>query len=129
MTTEIRPEVPSVFWSRCGAAITATFRDLKCLCLILKHPGTPWYVRIVLFCPVAYLCSPIQLLPTFIPVVGQLVRGLVSDMVLRDCQERAGTTKLASLSVARTDTEVPSKHQANLIPPTGQPTVRETIHP
>jgi len=40
--------------------------------LMFKHPRTPWYARLVAACTAAYLVSPIQLIPNFIPVIGSL---------------------------------------------------------
>lgn len=107
-TTMTRCGALATIWSRCGKTIAAIFRDIKCLCLILKHPDTKWYVRAVLFFPVAYLCSPIQLFPNFIPVLGQLddlfmiwiakklaVR-LVSEKIRLECQEAAGQSNRAT---------------------------------
>ncbi len=34
------------------------------------HPGTPWYVKVLLGAVVAYALSPIDLIPDFIPVLG-----------------------------------------------------------
>lgn len=50
---------------------------------VLRHPRTPWHARIVLGLAVAYLLSPIDLIPDVIPVLGQLddlliVPGLVT---------------------------------------------------
>ena len=39
---------------------------------ILRHPQTPWYVRIAAACVIAYAASPIDLIPDFIPVLGYL---------------------------------------------------------
>ena len=39
---------------------------------ILRHHDAPWAARLVAGCSMAYLVSPIQLIPTFIPVVGQI---------------------------------------------------------
>jgi len=39
---------------------------------ILKHPQVPWHAKLVAGCTVGYLLSPIQLIPTPIPVIGQL---------------------------------------------------------
>jgi len=40
--------------------------------LVFKHPRTPWYAKLVAACTAAYLVSPIQLIPNFIPVIGSL---------------------------------------------------------
>lgn len=40
--------------------------------LILKHKRTPWISRIILAATIAYLVSPIDLIPDWIPVLGQL---------------------------------------------------------
>ena len=108
MTPVIGPQAPDMFWSRCGRAITAIISDVKCLYLVLRHPDTPWYARIVLFLPIAYLCSPIQIIPSFIPVIGQLddllviwianrlVKHLVREDIRRECRDAVGLQKFNS---------------------------------
>lgn len=76
---------------------------------LLRHPDTPWFARLLLFFPFLYLCSPIQLLPNFIPVFGQmddafvlwaatkLSRKLVDDKTWRDCLEVAATAEFPFL--------------------------------
>ncbi len=39
---------------------------------VFKHPRTRWYARLVAACTAAYLFSPIQLIPNYIPVIGML---------------------------------------------------------
>jgi len=39
---------------------------------VLKHPQTPWLAKFFLGMAVAYLLMPFDLIPDFIPVVGQL---------------------------------------------------------
>jgi uncharacterized membrane protein YkvA (DUF1232 family) len=39
---------------------------------VFKHPRTRWYARLVAACTAAYLFSPIQLIPNYIPVIGIL---------------------------------------------------------
>ena len=39
---------------------------------IIRHPDTPWYVRVAGFAVVAYAASPIDLIPDFIPILGYL---------------------------------------------------------
>ena len=40
--------------------------------LVLKHPQTPWIAKLFLGLAVAYLLLPFDLIPDFIPVIGQL---------------------------------------------------------
>ncbi len=47
-------------------------RQIWALFLALKDPQTPWTARIVIGFTVAYAVSPIDLIPDFIPILGQL---------------------------------------------------------
>jgi len=40
--------------------------------LVLKHPQTPWISKVFLGLAIAYLLLPFDLIPDFIPVLGQL---------------------------------------------------------
>ena len=42
------------------------------LYLAYRHPGVPWYAKVFSAFVVAYLFSPIDLIPDFIPVLGYL---------------------------------------------------------
>jgi uncharacterized membrane protein YkvA (DUF1232 family) len=42
-----------------------------------RHPGTPWYAKLLVAGIVAYALSPIDLIPDFVPVLGYL-----DDLVL-----------------------------------------------
>jgi len=83
--------------------------DSYALYLAARHPGTPWYAKLLLAVVVAYALSPIDLIPDFIPVLGYLddlvllplgialaIR-LIPPPVLADCRARAagGTARLA----------------------------------
>lgn len=71
------------------------------LLLVLKHPCAPLDAKLVAGAALAYLASPIQLIPTFIPVIGQLddlfvlfvgmkyLRKRVPGELLAECDERA----------------------------------------
>lgn len=73
----------------------------RILSLALRHPGVPWYAKLVAGCSIGYLVSPIQIIPTFIPVIGQLddlfvlfvgmklLRKLTPQNVLAECEARA----------------------------------------
>lgn len=47
-------------------------REVAVYRLVLKDARTPWLARVLLGAAIAYLLSPIDLIPEFIPVIGQL---------------------------------------------------------
>ena len=69
--------------------------------LAFKHPRTPWYARLVAVCTAGYLFSPIQLIPSFIPVIGflddflvlflgvKLLQKITPPDVLAECRQHA----------------------------------------
>ena len=74
--------------------------------LAFRHPGTPWYAKLVAACSAGYLFSPIQLIPNYIPGIGflddlavlflgsKLIQKLTPPEVLRECRERAETAEI-----------------------------------
>jgi uncharacterized membrane protein YkvA (DUF1232 family) len=52
--------------------VWALRHDVLTLCFALKHPGTPWYVKVFAALLAVYALSPIDLMPDFIPVLGYL---------------------------------------------------------
>ncbi len=75
------------------------------LYFVFKNPRTPWYVRGVALCSAAYPFSPVQLIPSFIPVIGflddflivfagaKLVRRFTPPELLRECREQAAAAE------------------------------------
>lgn len=54
------------------AQVGQLFKQFRILRRALVHPDVPWYAKLVCGCSVLYIVSPIQLIPNFIPVIGQL---------------------------------------------------------
>src|SRR6516164_750611 len=50
----------------------SVYQQVRVLLLLLKHPRVRWYAKAVASGPILYVLSPIQLIPTFIPVIGQM---------------------------------------------------------
>ena len=50
--------------------------DLFALYLAARHPGTPWYAKLVVAGFVAYAVTPVDLFPDAIPVLG-----IVDDLI------------------------------------------------
>lgn len=76
-------------------------RQTRVLNLLLRHPQVPWYAKAVAACTVGYLFSPIQIIPAFIPIIGQLddvavlvlgmklLRLLTPKSVMAECEWKA----------------------------------------
>jgi uncharacterized membrane protein YkvA (DUF1232 family) len=47
-------------------------REFAVYRLVLKHPQTPWIAKLFLGLAIGYLLLPFDLIPDFIPVIGQL---------------------------------------------------------
>jgi uncharacterized membrane protein YkvA (DUF1232 family) len=74
------------------------------LALAARDPRTPWYAKLLVAGIVAYACSPIDLIPDFVPVLGYLddlvllplgiawALQLVPPAVLIECRARAQAT-------------------------------------
>jgi uncharacterized membrane protein YkvA (DUF1232 family) len=75
--------------------------EVHALYLAARHPQTPWYAKLYLVAIVAYVLSPIDLIPDFVPVLGfldevvllpfaiRLAVRLVPDTVMAECRVRA----------------------------------------
>ena len=76
-------------------------REVYALYLAVRDPRVPWYAKLCAGAVVAYVFSPIDPIPDFIPVLGLLdelivvplgvllVRRLIPPSVLDDCRARA----------------------------------------
>ena len=75
-------------------------RETRVVTLLLRHPDVPWHAKLIAACTLGYLLSPIQVIPTFIPVIGQLddlavlligmklLRALTPRTVLAECEAK-----------------------------------------
>ncbi len=76
-------------------------RDTLALYLAFRHPGVPWYARLLAIVVAGYAFSPIDLIPDFIPVIGYLddlilvplgiylVIKLIPETVMEECRNEA----------------------------------------
>src|SRR3977135_1753978 len=83
------------------------------LWLAARHPGTPWYAKLLVAGIVAYALSPIDLIPDFVPVLGYLddlilvplgivlaIR-MIPGPVLEECRARARERMASARPVSR----------------------------
>jgi uncharacterized membrane protein YkvA (DUF1232 family) len=59
------------------------FRQYRIMLRALGHPGVPWYAKLVCGCAALYVISPIQIIPNFIPIIGQLDDVLVIGLSIK----------------------------------------------
>jgi uncharacterized membrane protein YkvA (DUF1232 family) len=83
------------------ALVAQLFKQFRIIRRALVHPKVPWHAKTVAGCAVLYVISPIQLIPNFIPVIGQLddvvvvtlaikfLRRSVPQSVLDECENVA----------------------------------------
>jgi uncharacterized membrane protein YkvA (DUF1232 family) len=82
-------------------------RELHALYLAGKDPRVPWPAKLLVVSVVAYALSPVDLVPDFIPLLGQLddlvvvplgilaARRMIPPAVLAECRARADARLLA----------------------------------
>lgn len=90
------------------------WRELYTLYLAVRHPGTPWYVKILPAIALVYGISPIDLIPDAVPILGAvddvvmlpmlilLAMRLVPDAVRQDCLARADGVSVTKSRATRT---------------------------
>lgn len=88
-------------WSRWKQRAKQLKLETRAIYLAYRDPRTPWYARLFAACVVGYAFSPIDLVPDFIPVLGQLddlilvplgialALKMIPGPVLTECREKA----------------------------------------
>jgi sulfatase modifying factor 1 len=83
------------------ASIKAVFKQFRIIRRALVHPQVPWHAKAVAGCAVLYIVSPIQIIPNFIPIIGQMddvlvvtlgikyLRRYVPQSVLDECESKS----------------------------------------
>ncbi len=71
-----------------------------------KDPRVPWYAKLIAACSAGYLFSPIQLIPSYIPVIGflddffvlfvgaKLLQRMIPPEVLTQCHQLADKAEI-----------------------------------
>ena len=78
--------------------------SIHTLRFVITHPKSQFAAKLTALCAVGYLVSPIQAIPSFIPVIGQLddvivlviamklLRRVTTAEVLKECEERSSAS-------------------------------------
>jgi uncharacterized membrane protein YkvA (DUF1232 family) len=84
-----------------GSQAQRLHREAQVYYFAFKHPRVPWYAKVVAVCSAGYLVSPIQLIPSYIPVIGflddflvlfvaaKLIKRIVPPEALAECRQLA----------------------------------------
>lgn len=95
---------------KCCEQVIAVTKQVHLLTRLLRCSKVPWSAKAVASCSIAYIFSPIQLIPSFIPVIGQLddiavlflgfkiIRKLTPAVVLRECEAQSESAFALGLS-------------------------------
>jgi uncharacterized membrane protein YkvA (DUF1232 family) len=93
-------------------------KDARVFYFAFRHPRVGWPAKLVAVCTSGYLFSPIQLIPSFIPVIGFLddflvlflgvvvLRRIVPADVLAECRQRAEADEMSRRDEVRSPAAV-----------------------
>jgi formylglycine-generating enzyme required for sulfatase activity/uncharacterized membrane protein YkvA (DUF1232 family) len=82
-------------------SIKRVFREFRIIRRALVHPQVPRHAKFVAGCALLYVVSPIQIIPNFIPIIGQMddvlvvtlgikyLRRFVPQSVIKECESDA----------------------------------------
>lgn len=95
------PQAPEITMQSWKQVIGKLKSEIYVLYLASIDPRIPWYARFLAVVVTAYVFSPIDLIPDFIPVIGYLddlilvplgiwcVLKMIPPKILRECREKA----------------------------------------
>jgi uncharacterized membrane protein YkvA (DUF1232 family) len=102
--------IPCRNWrSRLYRDLVFVNKQVRLLSLLVRRAEVPWLAKLACGSAIAYIFSPIQLIPTFIPVVGQMddllvlylaatvMRKLTPIPVLDECEPLAEQASSAQI--------------------------------
>jgi uncharacterized membrane protein YkvA (DUF1232 family) len=94
-------QLPS--WKRQAQRLS---QEARVFYFAFKHPRVPWYARLIAVCTAAYLFSPVQLIPSYIPLIGflddvlvlfvgvKILRKIIPPDVLMECRALADAAEM-----------------------------------
>jgi uncharacterized membrane protein YkvA (DUF1232 family) len=103
LADEQQAKQPSV--QRLTSSIRRVFIQFKIMRRAVVHPEVPWHAKVIAACALLYVVSPIQIIPNFIPIIGQMddllvitlgvryLRRSVPQRVLDECENHVKTPR------------------------------------
>ena len=102
------------------SSIKQVFKQFRIMRRALIHPQVPWHAKAVAGCAVLYVVSPVQLIPNFIPIIGQMddvlvvtfaikyLRRYVPQSVLDECESSTRIPREPKMLVTPVTDPLPS---------------------
>jgi uncharacterized membrane protein YkvA (DUF1232 family) len=112
-----REPTPGMTWRNQAQRL---HREAQVYYFVFKHPRAPWYAKAVAACSAGYVFSPIQLIPSYIPVIGflddflvlfagaKLLQKVIPPDVLTECRELADAAHIRRTEEMRSTAAVAS---------------------
>jgi uncharacterized membrane protein YkvA (DUF1232 family) len=103
-TNTVRRE--PTFGTTCRNQAQRLQREAQVYYFVFKHPRAPWYAKAVAACSAGYVFSPIQLIPSYIPLIGflddflalfvgaELLQRIIPADVLTECRQLADAAEM-----------------------------------
>jgi uncharacterized membrane protein YkvA (DUF1232 family) len=117
-THQEQPKQQSVH--KLKSSIKQVFKQFRIIRRALIHPQVPWHAKAVAGCAVLYVVSPIQIIPNFIPIIGQMddvlvvtmgikyLRRNVPQSVLDECESNSSILRRPKMLVTPVSDPLPS---------------------
>ena len=113
-----QPKEPTVH--KLKISIKRVFKQFRIIRRAFMHPGVPWHAKAVAGLTVLYVVSPVQIIPNFIPIVGQMddvvvvtlgikyLKRFVPKSVLEECEGNARIPRKPKMIVGSPTVALPS---------------------
>ena len=113
-----QPKQPPV--QKLKSSIQRVFKEFRIMRRTMVHPQVPWHAKVVTGCAVLYVVSPIQIVPNFIPIIGQMddvlvvtlgiryLRRYVPQSVLDECESHSHKFRKPKITVTPVTNPLPT---------------------
>jgi uncharacterized membrane protein YkvA (DUF1232 family) len=71
------------FAEKVKSPVRRFFAEFRVMRRALRHPQVPLHAKLVTGCAFLYVVSPIQIIPNFIPIIGQMDDVLVVGLAIK----------------------------------------------
>jgi uncharacterized membrane protein YkvA (DUF1232 family) len=111
--SEVEEQVKQPSVQKLKSSIRQVFKQFRIMRRAVVHPQVPWHAKAVAGCALLYVVSPIQIIPNFIPIIGQMddvlvvtlgiryLRRWVPQSVLEECENHVRKPPKSKVSLMR----------------------------